>query len=117
MTWFRCMGKSTPSAPTELYSFNQSQGGVWINTQVNVTDLNALLFVFDSGTSDFKMRQLLKSDIAVYTGGTDIYTTIFPSGYINLAMNVRIYNDVLWVSFNGVGPASNVVTVYEPITL
>ena len=117
MTWFRCMGKSTPSAPTELYSFNQSQGGVWINTQVNVTDLNSLLFVFDSGTSDFKMRQLLKSDIAVYTGGSDVYTTIFPSGYINLSMNVRIYNDVLWVSFNGVGPASNVVTVYEPITL
>lgn len=117
MTWFRCMGKSTPSAPTELYSFNQSQGGVWINTQVNVADLNALLFVFDSGTSDLKMRQLLKSDIAVYTGGPDVFTTIFPSNYIGLAMNVRIYNDVLWVSFNGTGPASNVVKVYEPITL
>lgn len=114
MNVYRYVNIDVPS-PTELYSFDQSQGGAWINTNVDVTDFSALLFTFSQGTDDLRMRQIPKSDIAVYTGGADVYTTIFPSGYINLAMNVRIYNDVLWVSFNGTGASTNVATVYAPI--
>ena len=62
------------------------------------------------------MRQVLKSNIAVYTGGADIYTTIFTQTDIGAALNVRIYNNILWVSFNGTGPNTKVVTVYNPIT-
>lgn len=117
MAWFEC-GSGSGASPTlnELYSFDQSQGGVWINSNVDVTNLNALLFTFNSGTDDLKMRQIPKSDIAIYTGGTDVYTTIFPSEIIGKPLNVRIYNNILWVSFNGTGASTNVVKVYEPIT-
>ena len=115
MILYRYVDIDVPS-PIELYSFNQSQGGVWIDTYVDVTDFDALLFTYDTGTDDRLMRQIPKSDIAVYTGGTDVYTTIFTSNEIGKALNVRIYNDVLWVSFNGTGASTNVVTVYEPIT-
>lgn len=97
----------------ELFLFNQSQGGVWLNTYVDVTDIDTLRFVFSSGTDNLLMRQLPTSDIAVYSGGPDVYTTIFTSLEIGLALNVRIYNNVLWVSFNGTGASTNVVTVYE----
>lgn len=117
MTWFRCIEKSTPITPTELFSFNQSQGGTWINTQVNVTNLDALCFEFSSGTSNKIIRQLPISDIAVYTGGADVYTMIFPSTMIGIDCNARIYNNELYVSFRSVGSSTNVVTVYEPITL
>lgn len=97
----------------ELFSFNQSQGGVWINTYVDVTDIDTVRFVFSSGTDNLLMRQLPVSDIAVYTGGADVYTTVFTSVEIGSALNVRIYNDMLFVSFNGTGASTNVVTVYE----
>lgn len=99
--------------PTHLYSFDQSQGGVWINTYVDVSDIQTLRFVSNDGSSDLLMRQLPVSSIVVYTGGTDVYTTIFSSAEIGAVLNVRIYNDILWVSFNIVGPSSKVVDVYS----
>lgn len=99
----------------ELYSFDQSQGGAWINTNVDVTNLPDLLFRFYSTPGNYLMRQLHVSDIAVYTGGADVFTTIFPSDYIGRALNVRIYNNMLWVSFNGTGPSTSIVTIYTPI--
>lgn len=107
------------STPTELFSFDQSQGGAWINTNVNVSDLDYILFTFGSDPTapdDRLMRQMLKSNIAVYTGGADVYTTIFTQVEIGLPLNVRIYNNILWVSFNGTGPNTKVVTIYNPIT-
>lgn len=117
MPWVRSnkKGSGGGSILTELYSFDQSQGGVWINSNIDVTNLNALLFIFNSGTDDFKMRQIPKSDIAIYTGGADVYTTIFPSEFIWKQLNVRIYNNILWISFNDTGSASNVAKVYNPI--
>lgn len=103
----------------ELYSFDQSQGGAWINTNVDVSDLEYILFTFSSDPTapdDRLMRQLLKSSIAVYTGGSDVYTTIFTQAQIGVALNVRIYNNTLWVSFNGTGANTRVVAVYNPIT-
>ena len=103
----------------ELYSFDQSQGGAWINTNVNVSDLDYILFTYSADPTapdDRLMRQMLKSNIAVYTGGSDVYTTIFTQVEIGLPLNVRIYNNILWVSFNGTGPNTKVVTIYNPIT-
>lgn len=97
---------------TLLYSLDQSQGGRWVNTGININDYSKLLF-FDSvsGVEDYG-SQYPVSDIAVYTGGWDVYTVIFPSSMIGLDFNARFYNDELYISYNGAGSSSKVISVY-----
>jgi hypothetical protein len=74
------------------------------------------LFVFnDTGViGDNLMRKIAKSNIAVSSGGTSDYTTIFTSAEIGKAFNVRIYNGLLEVSFNELGVATKEVLIYNP---
>lgn len=96
---------------TLLYSFNLSQGAQWLNTQVDVTSIDMFLFErVDS--SDLNNQTIIKKDdIAVYTGGADVYTVVYKQNAKE--MNVRIYNNVLYVSYNGSGSASYVSNVYS----
>lgn len=98
-------GSSTP-----LYSLNESQGGVWVNTNVDVTNFSAFSFKRYNGNECVGVASLLKSQIAVYTGGSDVYTTVFGT---TPAFNVRIYNNLLYVSFNGTGVGTKYVDVYD----
>ncbi len=101
---------------TSIYSINQSQGGVWINTEITASDYNKFLFVYnyESAPNDNLMRQIPTADIAVYTGGQDVYTTIFNATTIVKDFNVRIYNNELYVSFNGLGSNTRKVMICIP---
>lgn len=96
---------------TLLYSFNLSQGAQWLNTQVDVTDLD--MFMFERvDSSDLNNQTIIKKDdIAVYTGGADVYTIVYKQN--NKEMNCRIYNNTLYVSYNGTGSSSYVTNVYS----
>lgn len=106
---------SKPSAVIgSICTINQTQGGVWINTGILASDHEKFLFVFNSVTDDYLMRQVKTSDIAVYTGDTDVYTQIFNSVTIGRDFNVRIYNGYLYVSFNATGSSSHRVSICVP---
>ncbi len=95
-----------------LYEFNESQGARWIDTQVNVTNIETLCFD-DVRSDDLQKSTIIDvADIAVYTGGSDVYTPIYTQ---TKPMNARIYNGNLWVSYNGTGAATNVTKVYNYI--
>ena len=98
---------------TLLYSLDQSQGGRWINTGVNINDYSKLLFFNSvSGVEEYG-SQYPVSKIAVLTPTSgDVYTVIFSAGYIGLDFNARFYNDELYISYNGAGSSSKVVSVY-----
>lgn len=96
-----------------LYEFNESQGSRWIDTEVSVADIEALCFD-DVRSDDWQKSTILRvSDIAVYTGGADVYTPIYTQ---TKPMNARIYNGNLWVSYNGTGAATNVTKIYSYIS-
>lgn len=93
-----------------LYEINESQGNVWINTEVNISNFDTLLFE-DIFNGDVLKEIIVDiSDIAVYTGGADVYTNIHSE---HRAMNARIYNDYLYVSYNGSGSANYATKIYK----
>lgn len=98
---------------TSLYSLDQSQGGAWVDTGISVSGILEFLFVNSvSGTDDWS-KTVQVSDIPVYTsGGSDVFLTVFSSALIGYDFNVRIYNGNLYVSYNGTGANTKVVTVY-----
>ena len=96
---------------TLLYEFNQTQGSRWIDTEVSVSGINTFLFE-DVQSDDVKKTILVDvSEIAVYTGGADVYTTIYRQN--GKDMNARIYNGNLYVSYNGTGSSSYVTKIYK----
>ena len=100
-----------------LYQLNQSQGGVWVNTNIDARNYDKFLFVSsNSGVENYTITKSV-SDIAVYTGGQDVYTTVFPANLIGKDFNVRIYNNLLYVSYNGAGAASLSVEVYQILNI
>ena len=96
-----------------LYALNKSQGGAWVNTNIDMTNIDKLFFSYSSNGASSFGRQIDKSDIAVYTGGADVYTMIFSADIIGKAFNIRIYNNNLYVSFNGTGANTDIVTAYD----
>lgn len=102
--------ENTGLSRAKVYSLNLSQGGAWINTGVDMTSVDTLMFERDDN-SDVNLQVVIKkSQIAVYTGGSDVYTTIYAQG--GKPLNVRIYNNVLYASYNGTGAATYVTNVY-----
>ena len=102
-----------------LYTLNQSQGGVWVSTGINASSFDNFLFVFidETVSGNYLMRQIPTSDIAVSSGGSAEYTTIFTSAEIGRVFNVRIYNGILDVSFNDSGASTKKVMVCDPIEI
>lgn len=93
------------------YSFDLSQGGAWLDTQVDITDIDVLMFEREDN-SNITMQTIMKvSDIAVYTGGQDVYTTIYHQD--GKAMNARIYNNVLYVSYQYTSSSVYKTNVYS----
>lgn len=93
------------------YSFDLSQGGRWIDTQVDITDIDILMFEREDN-DNITMQTIVKvSDIAVYTGGQDVYSPIYRQD--NRDMNARIYNNVLFVSYNGTSSSVYKTNVYS----
>lgn len=114
MAWFRSRKKS--GGNELLYSLNESQGGVWINSNIDTTSLTKLIFEYTDSVSGANYTTKVNiEDIAVYTGGADVFTTVFPAAVSGLAFNVRIYNNELYVSFNGVGANTKVVGIYKEV--
>lgn len=101
-----------PGAPSKefLYEFTEAQGNVWINTNVSVSDIQTLIFDDVRQNSLFRSVLFDVSNIAVYTGGADVYTTIYIQ---TKAMNARIYNGLLYVSYNGSGTAAYATKIYK----
>lgn len=95
---------------TLLYSFNESQGNSWINTEIDTSGIETLMFEDVRSGDVIKAAIIDVADIAVYTGGADVYTNIYTQ---TRPMNVRIYNGYLYVSYNGTGAATNVTNVYS----
>jgi len=112
-------GSDSPIETKELiYSIDESQGGVWINSNIDITQFIELYFRYTDSVSGADYTAIVKvEDIAVYTGGADVFTTVFPYAVSVLQFNVRIYNNELYVSFNGVGANTRVVGVYKKITV
>lgn len=96
---------------TLLYSFNLSQGAQWLNTQTDVTNIDMFLFERVDSSDINNQTIIKKDDIAVYTGGADVYTVVYKQN--GKEMNTRIYNNVLYVSYNGTGASSYVSNVYS----
>lgn len=106
----RYVDENTGLSRAKVYSLNLSQGGAWINTGVDVTNVDTLMFERNDN-SDVNLQVVIKkSQIAVYTGGADVYTMIYNQG--GKPLNVRIYNNVLYASYNGTGAATYVTNVY-----
>lgn len=102
--------ENTGLSRAKVYSLNLSQGGAWINTGVDMTSVDTLMFERNDN-SDVNLQVVIKkSQIAVYTGGADVYTTIYAQG--GKPLNVRIYNNILYASYNGTGAATYVTNVY-----
>lgn len=113
MCLYRYVDNDVPS-PTELYSLNKSQGGVWVNTNVDMTDIDKVFFSYSSNGASSYGFAINKSDIAVYTsGGADVYTQIFSESQIGKDFNVRISNGYLYISFRSVGASSDIVSAYD----
>ena len=112
-------GGDSPVETKELiYSIDESQGGAWVNSNIDTTQFIELYFRYTDSVSGDDYTAIVKiEDIAVYTGGADVYTTVFPSAVSGLAFNVRIYNNELYVSFNGVGVNTKVVGIYKKVTV
>lgn len=114
MAWFECIGGNGGGGThTPLYSIDQSQGAVWVNTNILVSGITSFLFVNSSNGTQNIARSIPVADIPVYSGGADVYMTIFPAGYIGKDFNIRIYNGTLYVSYNQVGSNTNVVSIYD----
>lgn len=96
---------------TLLYTFNLSQGAQWLNTQTSVTNIDVFMFERVDGGDLNNQTIIKKDDVAVYTGGADVYTVVYKQN--NKEMNARIYNGVLYVSYNGTGAATYVTNVYS----
>ena len=96
---------------TPLYSFNLSQGAQWLNTQVDVSDIDVFMFERVDSSDVNNQTIIKKDDIAVYTGGADVYTVVYKQN--GKEMNCRIYNNTLYVSYNGTGSSSYVTNVYS----
>lgn len=96
---------------TPIYTFNLSQGGAWLNTQVDVTDIDMFLFERVDSSDVNNQTIIKKDDIAVYTGGADVYTNVYRQN--NKDMNVRIYNNILYVSYGSTGSSSYKTNVYS----
>ena len=113
MAYFRCVGGTGGGGITKtlLYSFNLSQGGAWLNTGINVTNIDIFMFERDDSSNVTMQAVVNKNDIAVYTGGADVYTIVYNQN--GKPMNVRIYNNVLYVSFNGTGSSVYMTKVYS----
>lgn len=94
-----------------LYTFNLSQGAQWLNTGVSVADIDVFLFERVDGGDLNNQTIIKKDDIAVYTGGADVYTNVYRQN--GKDMNVRIYNGVLYVSYGSTGAATYVTNVYS----
>lgn len=94
-----------------LYTFNLSQGAQWLNTGVSVADIDVFLFERVDGGDLNNQTIIKKDDIAVYTGGADVYTNVYRQN--GKDMNVRIYNGVLYVSYGSTGAATYVSNVYS----
>lgn len=99
-----------------LYSLNQSQGGAWVNTDITASDYDKFVFVSSESGDEKYTVSIATADIAVYTGGTDVYTTILSASQIGRDFNVRIYNNKLYISFGGTGASTKVVSVYNEIS-
>lgn len=96
---------------TLVYSFNLSQGGAWLNTNVDVTDIDVFMFERVDNSDVNNQTLVEKSDIAVYTGGPDVYTNVYRQN--GKDMSVRIYNNILYVSYGSSGSSSYVSNVYS----
>ena len=120
MAWFPCnLGGGGGKIDTKelLYSIDESRGGAWINSAIDITEIDELIFEYTDEVSGANYTALVKiEDIVVYTGGADVFTTIFPTAISGWNFNVRIYNDELWVSFSGVDVNTKVVCIYKEIT-
>lgn len=93
------------------YSFDLSQGGAWLDTQVNITNIAVLMFEREDN-NNITMQTIVKvSDIAVYTVGQDVYTTIYHQD--GKAMNARLYNNVLFVTYQYTSSAVYKTNVYS----
>ena len=102
-----------------IYTINQTQGGAWIDTEIDIDSLESFLFIFydENSAGNYLMRQIPTSDIVVYTGGTDVYTTIFTSAEIGKIFNVRFYNNSLYVSFNQTGESTKKVMICKSVSV
>ena len=104
-------------AKTLLYSLEQTQGGQWLNTGINTTQYDKLLFINSVNGDDGYMREIAISDIIVVNSGTaNDYTEVFSEGAIGKMFICHIYNNELWVGYNASGASGNVVSVYNEIS-
>ena len=99
-----------------LYEINASQGAAWVSTGVDVTNIDVFCFELSYNGTIQKIAYRAKDEIAVYTGGADVYTVIFPYPTAPSDMSVRIYNNILYMSYRSVGSSAYVVKAYK-ITL
>lgn len=104
-------GGGTSVEKTYLSKIDQSQGGAWISTNVDVSNIDMFIFEPVDSTTIEKQVILAKSDIAVYSGGSDVYTFVYKQHDRDL--NVRIYNNILYVSYGSIGLQRYATNVYS----
>lgn len=108
---------TTSISKTLLHTLTQAQGGVWISTGVNITDIDILMFesVIDIPVENTtNMQVLLKpSQIAANSGSINNYTKVFVQYWGDKQMNAAILDGVLYVSYATNGPANRYTNVYS----
>lgn len=99
---------SRSGAAALLYILDESQGGVWIDTNITAADYEYLMFKRKSGDTVTAKYAISVSNIIVKVS-SDVFTTIFSA---SPTFNIRIYNGTFWVSYNGRGASTNTVEMY-----
>lgn len=93
------------STPLQLiYTLTDSL--VWKSTEYDVSDVTEIHFKHYIDNSYSRDIVMPVENIAVYTGGADVYTNVFG------ALNARIYNDILYVSYSASVSSGTYTEVY-----
>lgn len=93
---------------TFIYAINLSQGGVWIDTGIDISGYTSLDCVNKTSGNYTQIVPVAVSSIPIKTGSQDVFLTVFKNG--GKDFNLRIENGTLRMSFNGTGSA-----VYETL--
>lgn len=96
--------------PSLLYTLGLDQGGVWVDTQLDISGYDSLLFASKYNGTVVEWCQVPKSIIPVSSYS---YLSLFTVD--GKVFNVQIRGTTLFVSFNNSGSNSYAVSVYEPI--
>lgn len=95
---------------TFISAIDLSQGGVWIDTGIDISGYTTLDCVNKTSGNYTQILPVAVSSIPIKTGSADVFLTVFKNG--GKDFNLRIENGTLRMSFNGTGSSAYETLVF-----